>query len=285
MLPIHDYLLRIGEYIPDEALKYNCFTGTPVDFIISGDGGIPKGYSILVYGCEGSGKSTALLDLMSNFKVMNPDKNLLYISAEMSRRQMLPFARRFPKFKDNLVLFIGKQEGTPGQTKRVLEHHMKTGWDIVVIDSIAALANKIRHEDHISESEAVHWLTNLISRQCYDCDNDKNIPTTVLAIQQVTKKGDPRGSNTLKHDFDATMEFRIVDKNNPFSEHYITCPKNRYSPSLRLYYNLSAGTDVEYDGERLLEDIERGRAQAIHVGSESDRIAVYNKLKDLFSKK
>ena len=81
------------------------------------------------------------------------------------------------------------------------------------------------------------------------------------------------------------MEFRIVDKNNPFSEHYIVCPKNRYSPSLRLYYDLSAGTDVEYDGERLLEDIKRGRDKVTHVGGDSDKKAVYNKLKDLCNKK
>lgn len=280
MIPRHDYLQCIGDYVPDEALQNNIFTGTPLDFIISDTGGIAKGQSLLVYGMEGSGKTTALLDALANAMSMNPDKKFLFISAESSARQLLPFAKRFPKFNNILVLFLTKRECGKGQTKKTLEDILKKGWDLVVADSIAAIVCKIRYEDRIPEKEAMYWLTSLLDRQC-DGDNERNIPTSVLAIQQVTKKGDARGSNELKHKFDATMELRVEDRNDPFSERYIICPKNRYSPSLRLYYDLSAGTDVEYDGTRLLQEIEQLNSRA---GFRKSQKGIYEKLEKLFVK-
>lgn len=281
MSTLHTYLQRIGEYVPDEALKNNIFSGTPLDFVISGEGGLPKAFSILVYGREGTGKTTVLLDYLSNIRVMNPDSQILYISAEMSKRQMIPLANRFPKFKGTQAMFIDKQEGTPGLTRGRLETVLRLGWDVVVYDSIAAIANKIRKEDKISLAKAEDWISTQISRVCHESDNERHIPTTVLAIQQVTKKGEPRGANTLMHDFDAVMELRVVDKNDPFSERCISCPKNRYSATLRLYYDLSAGNDVNYDGERLLMEIEQGRANVRHIDSKKD---MYDKLKELFIK-
>lgn len=281
MIPLHDYLQRIGDFVPDEALKNNIFTGTPLDFIISASGGIPKGQSILVYGTEGSGKTTVLLDALSNLMTVNPDKKFLYISAESSARQLLPFASRFPKFNDILTFFITKHQCGKGQTKKSLEDVLKKGWDGIVVDSIAALVSKIRYEDRIPDKEALYWLTSLLDRQC-DGDNERNIPSSVLAIQQVTKKGDARGSNELKHKFDATMQLQVVDKNDPFSERFIVCPKNRYSPSLPLYYDLTEGTNVEYDSARLFEEIGRMKSRSTFRKGKKD---MYEKLKELFPTK
>lgn len=272
-----ELLMRMREYVPDPSLSKNHLTGTALDLQLSSEGGLPKGDKIMLYGGPGAGKSSVVLDALANMQNLNPDLKVLYVCIEMTPRQLRHLANHYPKVKEVPILFISNSSTGSQRTEETMEHILNKGWDVVAFDSIAPLAARIRRQGKITLEEANYRLLSMMDRQC-EGENERGVATSVIAIQQCTKAGKARGSNTLVHAFGATVELKVVDENNPFSERYITCPKNRFGANLRLYYDLSEGGDVWYDEAALLEEIDNAHKKMTHRKSHADMSAALERI-------
>ncbi len=271
------YLFLLRNYVLPEALKNNLFSGTALDFLLSSEGGMPKGEKFIVYGGPGTGKSTIMMDLLANMLHVNPDLKVLYISSEMTARQLMPFAKRFPKFYDIPVLFVGNSTGGAVGTLKTMEDTLAKGWDVIVFDSFETITRAIRFEEHIAKTAAQHRLLSIMDKQCEGM-NEREIHSTVFAIQQATKAGSILGANTIAHAFSATVKLELENPDSPFSERFITCPKNRYGANLQLFYDLSDGEDVWYDVRRYQEDIESIRWRQSMIKSKKELDTTINVL-------
>lgn len=270
-------LMRMSEYVPNPSLSENHLTGTALDLQLSSEGGLPKGDKILLYGGPGAGKSSVVLDALANMQNLNPDLKVLYVCIEMTPRQLRHLAKHYPKINDIPILFISNSSAGTQRTEEVMEQVLKKGWDVVAFDSFAPLAARIRRQGKITLEEANYRLLSMMDRQC-EGENERGVATSVIAIQQCTKAGKARGSNTLVHAFGATVELKVVDENNPFSERYISSPKNRFGANLRLYYDLSEGGDVWYDEAALLEEIDNAHKKVTHRKSHADMSAALERI-------
>jgi hypothetical protein len=97
-------------------------------------------------------------------------------------------------------------------------------------------------------------LLSLIKQQ-NKADNNAQVNTTFLTIQQVTKTGAFIGSNRLKHSITAMMELRLENPKNIYSERYALFSKHRRGDvGVRLYYDLSVTGDVFYNEDRFSQD-------------------------------
>ena len=93
--------------------------------------------------------------------------------------------------------------------------------------------------------------------------NARNINSTFLTIQQVTKTGAFVGSNRLKHSITAMMELRLENPKNIYSDRYAVFTKHRRGDvGVRMYYDLSATGDVFYNEERFRNDQQIRRLQS-----------------------
>ena len=77
---------------------------------------------------------------------------------------------------------------------------MSEGWDVVLIDSMAEVQNAVvdTHKGGMSSKKAETELLNLFEKHNLG-ENDSNINTSFLVIQQVTKGGEFARSNRFKH--------------------------------------------------------------------------------------
>ena len=71
-------------------------TKTIVDSVLSTEGGLFPGTNTVVIGDPGVGKSTVLLDWISDMQ--SQGKKVLFISGEMNDIDMYGYVKRFPKF-------------------------------------------------------------------------------------------------------------------------------------------------------------------------------------------
>ena len=80
-------------------------TGKKIDKLFSAQGGLMKGTNYAIVGDPGVGKSTVMLDILSDLH--DNGKKVLFISGEMNRIDMHGYVKRFPKFGDLPILFMG----------------------------------------------------------------------------------------------------------------------------------------------------------------------------------
>ncbi len=268
------YLDRIQKYRDtsiDPTLFHPYKTGTALDLLLSTYLGVLKSFIYLLTGDPGSGKTTVVLDVLANLLIMNPDIRVLFISAEMNKFQLASYMARFQKFENIDILYV-KPNDARDNWDAILAV-LGTGYDVVAIDSVAEVENVISEELGLSEKRAENCLLSLIEKQAQGC-NDRKVLTSFLLIQQMTKAGDFLGTNRLKHDVDGTVVLKCEDR-NPYSPRYITFTKHRGgSVGERLYYDLSKGRDVVYDGERLererkLQQLQAEDAQNIRNAADS----------------
>lgn len=248
------YLNRVQRY-RDTTLEPTLFqpykTGTALDLLLSSYVGLLKSFIYLLTGDPGSGKSTVVLDTLANLLIMNPGIRVLFISAEMNKFQLASYMARFHKCENIEILYVKPNDARDNWDAIVTV--LSTGYDVVAIDSVAEVENVIAEEFGLSEKRAENRLLSLIEKQVQGY-NDREVLTSFLLIQQMTKSGDFLGTNRLKHDVDGTVLLKCEDK-NPYSPRYITFTKHRGgNVGERLYYDLASGGDIIYDGERLVRD-------------------------------
>lgn len=246
----------------DKALFENFRSGTILDTLLCSYMGLPKGVNYMIIGDPGVGKTTLILDLLSNISLCNPDSKILFISAEMNEIDLAVYVQRYPKFSDLDMLFIEADFDNGVHHLKDLEDILQQGWDIVAIDSFYELQGIIKEEENITLRLAEAKLLSLIKHH-NKADNNAGVHTTFLTIQQVTKSGVFVGSNRLKHMITAMMELRLDNPKNIYSDRFVVFTKHRRGDvGVKLYYSLSSTGDVTFDEERFVSDRKLRKVQS-----------------------
>ena len=248
----------------EKGLFENWMTGKIMDELLCSYKGLPKGVNYLVIGDPGVGKTTIILDLLSDLSLYNSAK-VLFVSAEMNAIDLAIYVQRFPKFQNLDILFVeGEFEQEPHSCKTLerLSSILDQGWDVGAFDSFYELQGIIKEEENITLKKAESMLRSLMKQQSKG-GNSKSINTTFLTIQQVTKSGAFVGSNRLKHSITAMMELRLENPKNIYSDRYAVFTKHRRGDvGVRLYYDLGSTGDVFYNEERYRNDQQIRRLQS-----------------------
>ena len=248
----------------EKGLFENWMTGKIMDELLCSYKGLPKGVNYMVIGDPGVGKTTIILDLLSDLSMYNSAK-VLFVSAEMNEIDLAIYVQRFPKFQNLDILFVeGEFEQEPHSCKTLerLSAILDQGWDVVAIDSFYELQGIIKEEENITLKKAESLLLSLMKHQSKGV-NDRSVNTTFLTIQQVTKSGAFVGSNRLKHSITAMMELRLENPKNIYSDRYAVFTKHRRGDvGVRLYYDLGSTGDVFYNEERYRNDQQIRRLQS-----------------------
>lgn len=234
----------------------NYMSGTVLDELLCSYKGLPKGVNYMIIGDPGVGKTTIILDLLSNIRSFNPGVRVLFISAEMNEIDLAIYVQRFPKFQDLDILFVeaGFDDESETHNLETIKRILERGWDIVAIDSFYELQGIIKDEESLTLKKAESILLSLIKHQ-NKAANDRGVNTTFLTIQQVTKAGHFIGSNRLKHSITAMLELRLENPKNIYSDRYAIFSKHRRGDvGVRLYYDLSVTGDVYYNEEKFEQD-------------------------------
>ena len=238
----------------DPSLFINFLTDTELDSVLSSQRGLPRGVNYMIIGDPGVGKTTIILDMLANLQKTNPKLKILFISAEMNEIDLAIYVQRYPKFQYLNILFVESDCSIDTHNWETVSSVLTQGWDIVAIDSFYELQSVIKEEVNIKLKEAESRILTIIKRQNKG-ENSRNVNTTFITIQQVTKSGAFVGSNRLKHMITAMMELRLENKKNIYSDRFIVFSKHRRGDvGVRLYYNLETGGNVFYDSVRFEND-------------------------------
>ena len=257
-------VVKMKEIQFEKGLFENWMTGKIMDELLCSYKGLPKGVNYMVIGDPGVGKTTIILDLLSDLSLYNSAR-VLFVSAEMNEIDLAIYVQRFPKFQNLDILFVeGEFEQEPHSCKTLerLSAILDQGWDVVAIDSFYELQGIIKEEENITLKKAESMLLSLMKQQSKGV-NDRSVNTTFLTIQQVTKSGAFVGSNRLKHSITAMMELRLENPKNIYSDRYAVFTKHRRGDvGVRLYYDLGVTGDVFYNEERYRNDQQIRRLQS-----------------------
>lgn len=237
-------LIKMRDQTFDPHLFIPMKTKKPIDNLFSNLGGVPKACNFIVIGDPGVGKTTVTMDIVAD--LVEEGYSCLFISAEMTKIDLYEYCKRYPKFGDLDILFLG--EYLDDNPKDVVEEVLQTGYDVVLIDSFAEVQEAVKEVNKMSTSGSEKWLIDTMIKQNLG-NNEKAKHTTFLCIQQVTKGGEFVGSNKLKHNTTGMMEIRFDDESGISS--HISFSKNRRGPvNRKMYFNLQSKENVEYDGQR-----------------------------------
>ena len=217
---------KIDDIQIDEDMLKIYKSGQAIDNMFSFDGGIPVCTNIMVTGDPGSGKTTIMLHTLANMQMKNKDLKCLFISAEMGRKGIHAYKKRFPIFGCLETIFTC--EFAEYNMKEVIEQLLHKGYDYVLIDSLAELLDMVKEDSGMTQAQADKWLLELCVNQNRGINKTKKY-TTMLMIQQVTKGGTFLGSNKIKHIADAHMELKKRKRESPedVQRYYMFFSKNR----------------------------------------------------------
>jgi len=220
-------------------------TNTIVDTILSTEGGIYPGTNTVVVGDPGVGKSTVLLDLLSNFQISG--KKVLFISGEMNEIDMFGYTQRYSKFGKLPILFM---QNYPDNAQGAIEMSLDEGYDVVLIDSWAEVNDMVQEENSWTRRKAESWLLDLMD-QHNKANNKNDTHTAFINIQQMTKGGDFAGSNRIKHMTTAMAHLKF-DGRGRDALRYLSFSKNRRGDvGDKIYFSLFKRDHVEYSFEQI----------------------------------
>ena len=187
-------LVKMDNIKFDKNLFVPMKTGKKVDSLLSSEGGLMKGTNFAFVGDPGVGKSTVMLDILADLQAKG--QKVLFISGEMTSIDMFGYVKRFPKFGQLDILFMGDYiEKDPVV---VLSSVLTQGFDVVLIDSMAEVCTNIVDFHGGTMKNAETKVLNLLEKH-NKAENLNKKNTTFLIIQQVTKGGEFAGSNRFKH--------------------------------------------------------------------------------------
>lgn len=221
----------------DKALFTPMKTGKKIDKLFSSEGGLMKGTNYAIVGDPGAGKTTVAMDIVADLQAKG--NKVLFISGEMNEIDMYGYVKRYPKFGEMDILFMGHY--VEENAEQVLEAALKPGYDVVLIDSMAevctAIADSAKGWMSVKKAETI--VLNMLEKH-NQAENDSKVNTAFLVIQQVTKAGNFAGSNRFKHMMTGMAHMKIVDDGRCFF-----FSKNRRGGQMdALYFTLSTKRNV-----------------------------------------
>lgn len=223
-------------------------TNKKIDEFFSSEGGVMPGTNVVVTGDPGVGKTTVLLDILADLEAGG--KKTLFVSGEMNSIDMVGYCKRYPKFNNVPILFMG--DYVDQDPIKVLDKAFDMGFDCVLIDSIAEVSVAIQDYHGGTFKSASTKLLNLLEEHNLGRNSEKK-NTAFLLIQQVTKSGAFAGSNRIKHMTTAMGHLKF----NRNGDRYFHFSKNRRGGNMNaFYYNLNAGGHVNWMYEEPLNTVE-----------------------------
>lgn len=236
-------LFRGSELHFNESLFQPLKTETELDVILSTEGGLMPGTSMMIAGGPGSGKSTIVMDMMSKFTVQG--MKCLLIQGEMDQIGHYKYCRRIPSFNCIQTLFL---KDHMDNVKETLEYVFNLGYDVIAIDSIAEVLDMYKDQNGGTSKQAESWFLKL-QDDTKKGINKKRYYTSFINIQQVTKSDDFAGSNRLKHMMEA---FCKVERSKDGLERSLFFEKNRdCDKDLKVYFSIyNEGVYYAYEMEK-----------------------------------
>jgi len=217
-------------------------TGIVIDKLISYEGGIPVGTNIMCTGDPGVGKTTVLMHTLANLQKNNKKLKCLFISCEMGRIQLYKYMQRFPVF--GCVKTMIASDFLNDNMKDVVEDLLQEGYDYILIDSMAELMESVKEDAGMSIKEVEKWLIDLCVKH-NEGQNKREVYSSFLLINQVTKGGVFVGSNKVKHLVDAHMEMKRESMKDGGGQ-FIRFSKNRNGQAdIKWSYDI-ANNDIHY---------------------------------------
>lgn len=241
-------LSKLDDLNIDSSLFKAMPTGTAFDKFVSQEGGFMPGSNVMAAGAPGVGKTTVLLDLLSNLH--NKGKRVLFISAEMSQIDMARYLQRFPNWGQLPILFLA--DYTDSCPKTVIESVLNEGWDLVLTDSYTEVNDTVKEACGLTRGKTEKWFLDLMIQHNKGKNKDK-IYTCFVTILQLSKGGQFVGSNKLKHMTTSMMHLDWDGLENS-GRRYMEFSKNRVGGvGKKLYFDLTGG--VSFDEARYARDL------------------------------
>lgn len=238
-------LLRGNDLSFNESLFVPLKTNTEIDLILSTDGGLMPGISIMIAGGPGSGKSTLVLDMLSKFTMQG--LKCLLVQGEMDQIGHYKYCRRMPSFGCIQTLFL---KDHMDNIKETVEHVFNLGYDVIGIDSIAEILDMYKDQNGGTSKQAESWFLKL-QDETKKGNNSKGYYTSFINIQQMTKSDEFAGSNRLKHMMEA---FCKVERSKDGLERSLHFEKNRdCDKDFKVYFSIYK-EGVHYSFELEKED-------------------------------
>lgn len=236
-------LFRGSELHFNESLFQPLKTETELDVILSTEGGLMPGISMMIAGGPGSGKSTIVMDMLSKFTLQG--MKCLLIQGEMDQIGHYKYCRRIPSFNCIQTLFL---KDHMDNVKETLEYVFNLGYDVIAIDSIAEVLDMYKDQNGGTSKQAESWFLKL-QDDTKKGINKKGYYTSFINIQQVTKSDDFAGSNRLKHMMEA---FCKVERSKDGLERSLFFEKNRdCDKDLKVYFSIyNEGVYYAYEMEK-----------------------------------
>lgn len=220
-------------------------SGTPMDILVSTDGGTMPATITVVPGESGVGKTTVLLEYLGQLKKANPKKRILFISSEMNELHLFKYSKRI-KFQGVEIMLLGEYKENPCSA---ISQIFQQGWDIILLDSIQDSIAKIVASGAFKTTQAESWLLTEMDKT-RSAKNDKGLYTAFYCTNHFTKGETYAGSANLKHMTDAMVLLRCDE----MEETYIEYVKNRDgSKGKKLYYKIT-NNGVVFNEQRFVKD-------------------------------
>ena len=248
--PVKVKLTKLDDLKFNDDLFIPMPTGTVADKFFSNEGGFMPGSNIMAAGAPGVGKTTVLLELLHKVHATNPNKKVLFISAEMNQLDMARYLKRFPHWGQLPILFLS--DYTDQNPQAIIESTLKQGWDLVLTDSYTEVNDTVKEECNLTRSKTEKWFLDLMIAQNQG-KNRRKVYTTFITILQLSKGGTFVGSNKLKHMTTAMMELNWKGGENS-TQRYMEFSKNRLGQvGQKMYFNFDGG--VTFDQARYQRDL------------------------------
>ena len=237
--------IKVSKFTPelvkmdDLSFNNNLFvpmkTGKRIDALLSSEGGLMKGTNFAFIGDPGVGKTTVMLDILADLQAKG--QKVLFISGEMNSIDMHGYVKRFPKFGQVPILFLG--DYVEKDPIVILKSVLSEGFDVVLIDSMAEVCTNVVDFHGGTNKNAESKVLNLLETH-NKAGNRSNKNTTFLIIQQVTKAGTFAGSNRFKHMLTGMARMQFVEGGR-----YISFSKNRRGGQMdKLFFSLHQSNNV-----------------------------------------
>ena len=153
--------VKMNELTFDPDLFKCLKTHKPIDKLLSTEGGFPKATNFILVGDPGVGKSTVSMDILADLQ--NNGASVLFISGEMDRVDLYRYVKRYPKFGNLDILFLG--EYVDENPKSIIETMLNRGYDVVLIDSFVEVQDTVAEASAMSGKKAEKWLVDLMRQQ------------------------------------------------------------------------------------------------------------------------